>query len=97
LLDRRHDRVDNAGGISQHVIIPEPHHAKPLIFEPSRSRICFAVGVLTTIHFDDESLKANEVDDVFSDRCLSFEFRSFKAMNSQEIPKPALGFGYVAS
>jgi hypothetical protein len=29
--------VENATGIAQHLIIPEPQDAKPLIFQPSRA------------------------------------------------------------
>jgi hypothetical protein len=41
------DRFQDAADVTRNFIIPEPQHAKPLIFEPSRTpAVCFAIGVL---------------------------------------------------
>jgi hypothetical protein len=70
--------------IIQHLIIPEPQHAKPLIFKPSLTDLVgFAGRVLAAIDFNDELLcKADEIDDVSPDWLLAFEFESCEAMGA---------------
>src|SRR5581483_6567333 len=85
--------------VLQHLIIPEPHHAKPLIFEPTGPHaVGLIVGMLAAIDFDNKMfLEAHEIDDIFSNHRLSFELRPFETMRTQKIPKPPLGVGHVAS
>jgi hypothetical protein len=80
-----HDRVEDSASVTQNFIIPEPQHAKPLIFEPSRTpAVCFAMGVLSAIHFDNEtSFKGHEIHDVSSDHRLSLELDPLKTMRAK--------------
>jgi hypothetical protein len=42
-------------GVLRHLIIPEPQHAKPLMFEPTGAQaVSLIVGMLAAIHFDNE-------------------------------------------
>jgi hypothetical protein len=98
-LDRNHDRVKHAAGIFQYLIIPEPQHAKPLIFEPSGTpKVGLVIGVLTTIHFYNEMfLEADKIDDIFSDHRLTLEFCAFESVGAKEVPEPALGVSHIAA
>jgi hypothetical protein len=91
--------IRHPDGVLQHLIIPEPQYAKPLIFEPTGPpAVGFVVGMLAAIDFDNEVfLEADEVDDIFSDHCLSLELCPVETMRAQEIPKPPLGVGHIAT
>jgi hypothetical protein len=83
--------------IVQHLIIPEPQHAKPLIFKPLVAAVIgFVVRVLAAIHFDDQPLRqTDKIDDVAPDRNLPFELVSGKAMGAQQVPQPPFGVGHI--
>jgi hypothetical protein len=50
--------------------------------------IILAIGMLATIHLNDEmSMKGDKIDNVSSDHRLSFEFHPLEAMRAKKIPK----------
>ena len=96
LFDRLHDAVRTL----QHLVVPKPQNVKALTLRPRRAH-CIEFGppgVLPAIHLDDELAgETHEVDDVGADRRLTPELKAVDLSCPQAPPKPALGFGRIAS
>lgn len=88
------DHPQYAFQIAQHLVVPEPHHAKALRLQPRRSG-CIAFGrVLPTVYLDDQSrLEADEIGDIVSKRHLSAEFRSLQLARAQRLPQTTFRIG----
>jgi len=60
--------------------------------------VSFAIGMLATIHFDNEmSSKGHKIYDVSSDHRLSLEFHALEAMGAKQIPKASLCLCHVGT
>jgi hypothetical protein len=83
--DSEHDRLKNALGVLQNVIVPESQYSKAFPLKPG-SPALIALGltrhvVLPAVDFDDETWpEANDIDDIISDRLLAPEFVPLKLL-----------------
>ncbi len=95
---RDNDFID-AFDIAEHLIIPEPQHAKILTFQPcgSRTVLVGSVGMLTAIDLDDEPPgEADKVDDIRSNRYLAAKAMAADLFESELRPKASFGLGWIA-
>src|SRR5207302_3165131 len=92
-LQRPQDCFDNAFGVRQHVVVPKPDDAPTLLVEDLCSvNVCFAIGMLTAISFNDEVMPgAGEIDDEITDRMLPAKPVTGQTPVAQNRPEPPLG------
>jgi hypothetical protein len=66
------NRLDNAIGVCENVVVPEPQYAPALTFKPGRAfSVSLAVGMLTAICLDDQAMpRASEINNEPSNRIL---------------------------
>lgn len=94
------DRLGNTVEIVEHLSVPDPEHAVALCFEPRSTprvvRLLFGLIVLPAIDFDDEALtRADEIDDVASERMLAAKAMNCKLVFAQLTPELSLAVGHV--
>jgi len=72
ILQNPQNCFDDAFGVGKDIVVPEPNHVPALFFEDlCPPLVCFAVGMLTAVSFNDElMLCAGEVYDEITDRML---------------------------
>jgi hypothetical protein len=74
------NRLQNALGVVQYVVVPKAQNSIAVISEPVvAANVAFIFGMLSAVDLNDQAqLPADEVDDVRSDGLLPNEFRSAK-------------------
>ena len=93
------DHLKHSIRVVEHLIIPEPQNAKPLLLKPLVSGLIrFAVSMLPAIDLNDEApFKADEINDVSPNRHLTLEFEALKSVGAQPIPKLPLGIRHIGA
>ena len=94
-LERGQNGLQHTFGVRQDFVVPETQYAPAVIFEPAGPvGITCALGMLTTIRLDDQSMvEADEIDDEGSDWMLSSELEPRQLPAAQRRPEPTLGIG----
>jgi hypothetical protein len=85
---------EHALNIIQHVVVPEANDVIPALFQHSRPLgiQLSSFAMLATIELDDQfSFERNEVDDISSERDLSFEFDATKLARAKSGPQKLFG------
>ena len=83
-----------------HLGVDEPNDPETFAFQPPRagSVVLFLVGVSVTVNFDNEAgRRAEEVNDVATDRLLSPELQTPQVLSAQMTPEFLLGNRKVLS
>ncbi len=83
------DRLDDAIGVLQHVVVPEAQNTEPFVLKPKRALCIFlrALRMLAAIDFDDEPpLNAHEVGDVAPERRLASEAMAVQLSEPEMAP-----------
>src|SRR3954447_10336678 len=84
--ERIKNRAENALGIRQHIVVPEPDDAIATRLEPISARLA-VLRVLSAIDLDDElRRRAEEIDDIRSERMLAAETKTFELLSAQARP-----------
>lgn len=93
------DHLKHSIRVVEHLIIPEPQNAKPLLLKPLVSGLIrFAVSMLPAIDLNDEApFKADEINDVSPNRHLTLEFEALKSVGAQPIPELPLGIRHIGA
>ena len=91
------NHFDDAVAVFEDFVVPETQNPKSLPFHPRRpGDIGRVFGVLTTVHFDDETrVQTKEVDDVGPKRHLSPETATINLFSAQTRPQPGFGLGHI--
>ena len=91
------NRVSNASGVLQNLVIPETQDRVALRRQPCvPNGVLPALGVLRAVAFDDQQpFEAGEVDDVRSDRHLPTPFQASQPSTAYEQPELSLHLGPV--
>src|SRR5262245_43292559 len=89
------DGQEDAVTVLQYVVVPNTERAVAVCCEPRVTDfIGCAVGMLATIHFDNElCLQAGEVCDKWTDRTLLAEMKAIQLFVSQVVPQLSLSVG----
>ena len=97
VLERRDDRLQDAGFVVEHVVVPESQNPETLPSKVQLPRRVF-VRMLPAIDLDDEPcLEAGEVDDVVVDRMLASELMAAQNAGSEGAPEGFLGLRGLTS
>jgi hypothetical protein len=93
------NRFDDAVCVREHIVVPEPKHVPPLVFQPDCAHaISLAVRMLAAVGFDDQAVpRAGEIDDERSDRKLPAKAVAAQSAVAQYRPKPTLGVGRIST
>lgn len=97
--ENRPDDCNHAIGIDENVVIPETQHPIALRLKESRpDNISLAVGVLTTVDFDDQlCLEADKIDDAITNQRLAAKSLAVNLLAAQPRPQSTFSLGEVAS
>lgn len=98
-FDRELYCLDNTIQLSQHLIVPEPQHAKTSAFKKSRSLSIIAnvIGMLATINLDyDPKWQTHKIKNKTIKRMLTAELHT-QLFSAEPLPQLLLGIGHVAA
>lgn len=93
------DTGQDAVGVLQDIVVPEPDHAVAVGLDFQGAQVVRqAVGVLPTVAFYREAqAAAGKVDNRVADRVLRGELGAAELSSAQVRPKAALGVGHVST
>jgi hypothetical protein len=97
-LNRSDYRICDTSNVGQHVTIPESQYGEALGLQPIVTvRVFAAVCVLAPVRFDDQAMpEADKINDIaVIDDELPPPFKMFKPVVTEQVPKLALGVGWV--
>ena len=88
----------NTLNIRQHIVVPEANYTKALRFQPVGPCGISRIGMLATVHFDDQPrISTQEVSNVAPYRHLSAELCACQLPIAQVLPQLALRIGRIAA
>jgi hypothetical protein len=98
-FERAQYDLKHSVGVRQHIVVPEPQHAKPFAFEIAVTHLVFWIfRVLAAIDLDNQlPAKARKVHDIRAYRDLSLELVAVEPMGAQMISESPLCVGHIAS
>ena len=91
---------DHAIAVGQHLVVPEPQHAKAVVFEPAGAIgiPAGALGVLAAVHLDHHAPgEAREIDDESAERPLAAKPATGDLAAPKPRPQATLGIGRVVA